>query len=155
MTLVRAAVPAAAEAACVVIRRSITEFCVADHRNDPTALAAWLANKTPEHVRTWIASADAFSVVAIHADVIVGFAMLSAPGEISLCHLVPEAQGLGLGRAMIAALETEATRRNVAELTLRSTKTAHGFYLRLGFVDAAPPQQGRFVIAQPMKKVLA
>jgi hypothetical protein len=37
-------------AACQVLRRSITELCISDHRNDPTILGRWLANKTPENV---------------------------------------------------------------------------------------------------------
>jgi hypothetical protein len=36
-----------APAACDVLRRSISELCVADHGNDPTILARWLSNKTP------------------------------------------------------------------------------------------------------------
>ena len=81
--------------------------------------------------------------------------MLTIPGEIQLCYLVPEAQGHGLGLAMLSALEAEAIERNAAEHTLRSTMTAHPFYLRMGFVDAGPPRQGRFITAQPMLKVLA
>jgi len=37
-----------APAARQVLRRSIIELCVADHRNDPAILTKWLANKTPE-----------------------------------------------------------------------------------------------------------
>ena len=80
--------------------------------------------------------------------------MLTTPGEISLCYLVPEARGFGIGRAMLGVLETEATRRSMTELTLRSTETAHGFYLRLGFVDSGPARQGRFIGAHPMRKQL-
>jgi GNAT superfamily N-acetyltransferase len=80
--------------------------------------------------------------------------MLTMPGEISLCYLVPEAQGLGIGRAMLTALENEAARRNLADLTLRSTESAHRFYLRLGFVDSGPARRGRFITAQPMRKAL-
>jgi GNAT superfamily N-acetyltransferase len=152
--LVRRATPADAEAACAVIRRSITESCIEDHHRDPSVLATWLANKTPEGVRAWIASPDAFSVVAESDGAIVGFAMLTTPGEISLCYLVPEAQGFGIGRAMLTTLENEAARRNVAEITLRSTESAHRFYRRLGFVDSGPARRGRFITAQPMRKAL-
>jgi GNAT superfamily N-acetyltransferase len=137
-----------------VLGRSITESCAADHHNDPAILTSWLANKTPQYVRAWIVSMDTLSVVAIHEDAVVGFAMLTVPGEIRLCYLVPEAQGLGLGRAMIASLEAQATRRGISELRLHSTATAHGFYLRVGFADDGPIQSGRFVPAQPMRKRL-
>jgi len=36
---IRDAVPSDARAACEVLRRSITELCVADHRNEPAILA--------------------------------------------------------------------------------------------------------------------
>jgi hypothetical protein len=45
---IRNAVPEDAAAACEVMRRSIAELCVADHRNDPAILERWLANKTPD-----------------------------------------------------------------------------------------------------------
>ena len=99
-------------------------------------------------------SADALGVVAESDGSVVGFAMLTLPGEISLCYVVPEAQGFGIGREMLAALETEAARRSLVELTLRSTETAHRFYLRCGFVDSGPARRGRFIRAQPMRKAL-
>ncbi len=80
--------------------------------------------------------------------------MLTMPGEITLCYVVREAQGVGVGRALLAALKVEAHRRSLVELTLRSTKTARGFYLRLGFVDSGPAQRGRFITARPMRKTL-
>lgn len=153
--LVRMATAADAEAACAAIRRSIAQSCVKDHHSDPTVLAAWLANKTPENLRNWIASPDAFGVVAESDGAIVGFALVTMPGEIGLCYSVPEAQGFGIGRAMLTTLENEAVRRNLSELTLRSTETAHGFYLRLGFVDSGPARRGRFITARPMRKVLS
>ena len=152
--LVRTARLADAEAACAVIRRSIIESCVEDHHRDSTVLGAWLANKTTEEAQRWIASSEAFGIVAESDNVIVGFAMMTMSGEINLCYLVPEAQGHGIGRAMLTTLEAEAARRKLTELTLRSTKSAHGFYLRLGFVDVGPPQRGRFITAQPMRKVI-
>jgi hypothetical protein len=51
--------------ACLVMRRSITELCEADHRRDPTLLAAWLSNKTPETVAGWMRRVDASYLVAI------------------------------------------------------------------------------------------
>jgi hypothetical protein len=43
---IRDAMTEDAPAACDVLRRSISELCVADHGNDPTILARWLSNKT-------------------------------------------------------------------------------------------------------------
>ncbi len=55
---------------------------------------------------------------------------------------------------MMLTLESEAISRRMTELTLRSTRGAHGFYLRLGFVDSEPARRGRFITAQPMRKLL-
>ena len=43
-----------ADHACNVLRRSISQLCVADHGSDPAIINAWLANKTPETVARWI-----------------------------------------------------------------------------------------------------
>jgi hypothetical protein len=51
-------------------------------------------------------------------------------------------------------LETEAVGRSLVELTLRSTETAHRFYLKLGFVDSGAARRGRFITAYPMRKAL-
>jgi len=154
VTYQRRRIPELGSGSCAVIRRSIAESCIEDHHRDPIVLAAWLANKTPDGVQGWIASPDAFCVVAESDGAIVGFAMLTMPGEISLCYLVPEAQGLGIGRAMLTTLENEAARCDLAELTLRSTASAHGFYLRSGFVDCGPARRDRFITAHPMRKAL-
>jgi hypothetical protein len=50
---IRDATPEDADAACEVLRKSISELCVADHANDPTILASWLSNKKPEIVAAW------------------------------------------------------------------------------------------------------
>ena len=55
---IRDANPSDAAAACEVLRRSISELCVADHGNDPTFLQRWLSNKTPAIVTSWIQQSD-------------------------------------------------------------------------------------------------
>jgi GNAT superfamily N-acetyltransferase len=137
----------------LVVRRSIAECCALDHRNDAAVLEGWLSNKTPEHVRDWMASPDSFGVVGERDGSVVGFAMLTLRGEISICYVVAEAHGLGLGRAMVVALEEKAIERHLAEISLRSTQMAHSFYLRMGFVDSGPARLGRFITAHPMLKV--
>ena len=39
-------------------RRSIIELCHADHRGDGSTLSQWLANKTADNMRRWIASRE-------------------------------------------------------------------------------------------------
>ena len=62
---VRDAVPEDAPAGCLVMRRSIAELCVADHKNDPAILARWLGNKTVENFVDWIRQPDNSLMVAV------------------------------------------------------------------------------------------
>jgi GNAT superfamily N-acetyltransferase len=130
----RKATPDDADGACRVLRRSIAECCAEDHRDDGRILSAWLANKTPENLRAWFSS-PGYPVVAEKSGEIVGVAMLSPTGTITLNYLIPEARFLGIGGAMLAALEQEAARRGHAGLTLHSTAAAHRFYLGKGYAD--------------------
>ena len=134
MFTIRRAEPGDAAAACAVLRRSIIECCVADHGSDPRVLDAWLANKTTEAVRAWILS-KGFAVVAERDSIMVGTALLGADGTIALCYLVPEARFLGIGKAMLRALESEARKRGQESVELSSTKTGHEFYRRNGYAD--------------------
>src|SRR4051794_10188637 len=87
------------DAVVTVLRRSITELCIADHRNDPGVLGAWLENKTAANVRTWIESPRNFMVVAEVASAVCGVALMGITGGILLCYLLPEVQSTGVGRA--------------------------------------------------------
>src|SRR5258707_11040363 len=62
---IRTAGPEDALAACQVMRRSIAELCVADHRNDEAILKPWLCNKTPEVFLSWIGQPDNCLLVAV------------------------------------------------------------------------------------------
>ena len=131
---IRIAVAEDAFAACDLLRRSIVECCVEDHRNDPAILAAWLGNKTPEMVASWFAATRNFSIVAIEDDVLVGVALLTRAGKLSLFYLLPEALRQGVGTAMLARLEAQAQDWGIKSLQLHSTTTAAQFYARCGFI---------------------
>jgi hypothetical protein len=62
---IRTATPEDAPAACEVMRRSIAELCVPDHRNDEAILQRWLSNKTPEVFVSWIRQPDNSLLVAV------------------------------------------------------------------------------------------
>ena len=130
-----------AAAACDVLRRSITELCAADHRNDPEVLERWLANKTPENVASWIAQAKHSVLVAIEDKAIVAVGAVTDKGEIQLNYVSPDARFRGISRALLRALEDRALERGAAECTLVSTETAHRFYLSAGYIQVGPPQR--------------
>lgn len=131
---IRIAVSTDAFEACSVLRRSITECCALDHRNEPAILDAWLGNKTPQMVASWFASPTNFSLVAVEAGVVVGVALLTRAGKLALCYLLPEACGRGVGKALLARVEAQATEWGVKALQLHSTASAQAFYAAQGFM---------------------
>ncbi len=149
---VRDAVPEDAAAACQVMRRSIAELCVADHRNDPAILERWLSNKTPKIFSSWIRP-DNSLLVAIDNDRILAVGSVTDAGEITLNYVLPDARFRGVSHTLLAALERRAVERGNALCALRSTETARRFYLKRGYSEHEPAD-GRFGAASgyPMSK---
>lgn len=152
---IRAAIPEDAAAACQVIRRSITELCVADHRNDEAILMRWLGNKTPEVVASWIGRPDNSLFVAVEANRILAVGSVTDAGEINVNYVSPDARFRGVSRALLGALEARAAERGNTRCILTSTETARRFYLASGYVESGPPV-GIFgtSFAYPMSKIL-
>jgi GNAT superfamily N-acetyltransferase len=151
---VRDAVLEDAAAACRIIRRSITELCLADHRNDPEVLGRWLSNKTPEIFRSWI-GADNFLLVAVEGDNILAVGAVTDTGEITLNYVSPDARFRGVSGALLDVLEDRAIEHGNELCTLKSTETARRFYLERGYSEDGPAD-GKFGTASgyPMSKRL-
>jgi GNAT superfamily N-acetyltransferase len=132
---IRDAVAEDAPAACEVIRRSISELCVADHANDPTILLRWLSNKTPEIVASWMARPNNSVLVAVEHGAILAVGSVTDAGEITLNYVSPDARFRGVSRALLGALEARALERGNARCTLTSTQTARRFYASNGYVE--------------------
>ena len=152
---IRDATPRDAEAACDVLRRSISELCAADHGNDPAILGRWLSNKTPEIVAGWAKQPGNSLLVAVEGDVILGVASVTDAGEITLNYVAPDSRFRGVSRALVGALEARAADRGNASCTLTSTETAHRFYQSAGYRDDGEPV-GKFGTSSgyPMSKPL-
>ena len=147
--------PADAAPACEVLRRSITELCVADHHDDPDILARWLANKTPEHVGLWIADPESSMLVATEGSAILAVGSVTDRGEITLNYVSPDARFRDVSRAMLRALEARAMARGNTRTTLISSETARRFY-HSGYVEVGPPQRKFGTDASyPMTKTLS
>jgi GNAT superfamily N-acetyltransferase len=136
------------------MRRSITQLCVADHRNDPPILERWLGNKTPEIFRSWIRPDNAL-LVAVEDDSILAVGCLTCVGEITLNYVSPDARFRGVGRALLEALEARAMEQGNEICTLKSTETARRFYLARGYTHDGPAD-GKFGTSAgyPMSKRL-
>jgi len=131
---IRTAITEDAARVCSVLRRSITECCVVDHRDDVAVLASWLGNKTPDNVSGWINSPSNYTLVAVQDGEVVGVALLTQAGKLSLCYLVPEALHAGIGKALLAGVEAQARAWGISVLRLHSTGAAHGFFARQGYI---------------------
>jgi GNAT superfamily N-acetyltransferase len=132
-----------ADRACDVLRRSISQLCVADHGNDPAILDAWLANKKPEIVAAWATQQENSLLLAVEGDAILAVGSVTDAGEITLNYVAPEARFRGVSRALLGALEARALARGNARCRLVSTETAHRFYQSAGYRDDGAPK-GKF-----------
>ncbi len=129
-----------AQEACAVVRRSIVELCHPDHQGDPPTVAAWLANKTAENMRRWIAHSHVF--VAVEHDRILGVGAIVPSGGITLNYVAPDARFRGISKSLLRRLEQQAAEIGAEAVTLHSTATAHRFYGAAGYRDAGPPLKG-------------
>ncbi len=129
---IRDATPEDADAACDVLRKSISQLCVADHGNDPAILNRWLSNKKPEIVAAWAKQPGNSLLVAIEGDAILAVGSVTDAGEITLNYVAPDSRFRGVSRAVLGALEARAAERGNVRCTLTSTETAHRFYLSGG-----------------------
>jgi GNAT superfamily N-acetyltransferase len=150
---IRDAWPEDAVAACDVLRQSISQLCVADHRNDPAILDAWLSNKKPEIVAAWAKAPGNSLLVAVEGQTMLAVGSVTDAGEITLNYVAPAARFRGVSRALLRALEARAVERGNARCTLTSTETAHRFYQSAGYVEDGVPK-GKFGTASsyPMSK---
>jgi len=144
-----------ADAACYVLRRSITELCYADHQDNPEILAQWLGNKTPEGFTSWIGQSGNSVFVAVEDGMILAVGAVTDAGEIALNYVSPDARFRGVSRALLTALEARARDRGNIKCRLTSTATARRFYWANGYVDDGAPIVGfASVLGYPMFKHL-
>jgi GNAT superfamily N-acetyltransferase len=136
---IRDATPGDADAACRVLRESISQLCVADHGNDPTILNAWLANKTPAIVAGWVVQEGNSLLLAVEGDAVLAVGSVTDAGQITLNYVAPAARFRGVSRALMKALEARALARGNKRCTLTSSETAHRFYRSAGYVDEGVP----------------
>ena len=125
--------------ALVVLRRSIAELCVADHRNDPKILESWLGNKTTGNFVGWVKQPDNSVLVALENGQILAVGSVTDAGMIGLNYVSPDARFQGVSRALLGALEARAAGRGNTRCFLTSTETARRFYLSSGYTETGPP----------------
>jgi N-acetylglutamate synthase-like GNAT family acetyltransferase len=123
------------EAMSRVLIASISQLCERDHGGDPQHIARWVANKSPESVRSWLANPQSRLFVAERNGNVVGVGSFNDGGEIQLNYVAPEARFSGVSKAMLSCLEREMSSQGIRRGTLTSTRTAHDLYLSAGWAD--------------------
>ncbi len=119
---IRKAVPLDAAAACALLRRSIEQGCEPDHHGRPEILDTWLANKNPDNVAAWFASPTNHAIVAERDGELLGLALLTQAGKLALCYVEPDALRIGVGRALLAAVEDRRAPGTSANCTCRARR---------------------------------
>ena len=128
--LVRDAAPEDAAAACIVMRRSIKELCAADHHNDPTAIAAWTANKTEANFQMWVARKNASLLVVVETDQILAVDSVTDDGTVDLNYVSPDARFRGASRALLRAHEARSGARTAGVASWKRRRRPAGFTRR-------------------------
>lgn len=141
-----------AAAAAEVIARAIRISCIADHGNDETKIADWLADKSQADVEFLVGDPSSACFVAQRENEILGFAAVSA-GVLLQLYVDPGASGLGIGRALLETAEQRPRDDGCERITLDSTKAAQPFYRRMGYTDALRPGSNICgIVCHPMEK---
>ena len=138
--MIREATITDVEQICDVLRRSIIELCELDHQGDEEKLNEWLENKTVQNCQNWVKHERTNFFVAERNGKIVGVCSISHDGYISLCYVLPEIKGHGIGTQLLKAAEASVLSLGVQSFSLESTITAKGFYERLGYIHTGGSQ---------------
>jgi GNAT superfamily N-acetyltransferase len=118
-------------AICTVHVRAIRESCSRSY--SPTQVSSWSGLLSPDSYSTVLK--ERVMVVAVDGGAVVGFGQLNpATGEVDAVYVLPECQGEGIGRLLLADLEAEARARGIYMLELSATLNAESFYAQAGYV---------------------
>ncbi|MDC0714078.1 GNAT family N-acetyltransferase [Stigmatella sp. ncwal1] len=111
--------------------RSITSLCQGAYSSHE--LRTWVELLRPEAYLP--ADPPRTVLVAEQEDQLVGFGQLDpVRGELEALYVSPDTVGLGVGSALLSALETLAWRANVRAMTLDASLNAEPFYRARGYV---------------------
>ena len=118
-----------------IFRRSVREVASRDYR--PAQIEAWAA--APGETSAWNERMRKRIVfVAEHDGSPIGFIQYEPPDHIDMTYVHPEWQRRGVASALLAALEAEARKRNVALLNVEASITSRPFFQSRGYEIITP-----------------
>lgn len=117
-------------AICTVHVRAIRETC--SHSYSPEQVSAWAGLLSPDSYCTVVN--ERVMVVATDGGAVVGFGQMNPDtGEVDAVYVLPDRQGEGIGRLVLADLEAKARARGIRVLELSATLNAVPFYAQAGY----------------------
>lgn len=112
----------------------------------PEQLRLWLSRPLPEKMLGLLS--EGHVLVAEQGNDIVGYGALDPKNsEIEAVFVLPSCVGHGVGRALLAALESRASALNLAKLQLSASLNAVSFYRNAGYVCSG---RGEFPLNESM-----
>lgn len=134
MTTLRPYLPADRETLAILMQASIEELAVDDYTAEQRN--AWAAAAEGEAFARTLSTG--LTLVALdEAQEIVGFAALVGNRAIAHVHVHPDLIGMGIGQALVSALEKLAVVRGGEMLSADATDNAKAFFAKLGYVETA------------------
>lgn len=131
---IRAYEPQDAEALARIFFRAV-HLGTADHYT-ARERSAW-APQQPD-AATWAHRLEGLiTCVAVEGGAAVGFMSVRADGYLDLAFVDPNHAGRGVGRAVLAALESRMCDDGIAVLITQAGLAARGFFLHQGWCDIA------------------
>lgn len=148
------ATPGEGAAIALLMQQAIRQGGVADHHGDPAVVDAWTANKHQEQIEHWISDPALYVSLGFHRERPVAVGLAAVTGEICQCVVQPEHWRRGLGRALMGDLEQTLRNARCQRAMLYSTRSAEGFFRRLGYTACGPCTVFHGLHLQPMQKSL-
>lgn len=105
-------------------------------KNDYTEkeLFAW-APENFDRIKFQKALDSCYNIVMVHKNNIVGFLSMEQDGYLNRLYTHKDHTGKGIAAALLEDAEKWAKGNGITELRLDSSKTAEGFYVRMGFSE--------------------
>ncbi|WP_380163941.1 GNAT family N-acetyltransferase [Jannaschia sp. R86511] len=129
--VLRAYAPADAAATYGVFRAAVRRTALSHYTE--AQVEAWAPDDV--NLDRWARRrAEAWTVVAVDDDRVVGFADLTDGGELDMLFVHPDAARRGVAHALVATVTAEASRRGLRRVDVRASRVLQPLLERLGFV---------------------
>jgi GNAT superfamily N-acetyltransferase len=137
MIVIRTFEPRDAEAVSALIRRTMRESNSRDYPLE--RLQPLIDYFSPEKLRRL--GQERVCLVAEIDRQLVGTAALDG-AELATFFVLPEYQGQGIGKRLLAAIEQQAQMLGIARITVDSSLTGAAFYARMGYLRTGVEREG-------------